>query len=141
MHPRHFLFLYLHIMKKCNVIRWVLLFTFHFSLFTPVFAQKDRKDLESQRKALEKQIKSTSDILAKTQQSKTKSVKQLKALNEQIRQRQELLASINAEIREVDQQASLQEKNKTVAERRIHDLESRMSVALRTAFQTLRACS
>ena len=129
MSPRHFLFPYLHIMKKCNVFKWALLFTFHLSLFTPIIAQKDRKDLESQRKQLESQIKSTTDILNKTQKNKTKSVNQLKALNEQIRQRQALLSSINAEIREVDKAADVQEKNKSMAEARIRDLEGRLSLA------------
>ena len=124
-------------MKKCNVFKWVFIFTFHLSLLTPltpVFCQKDRKDLESQRKQLESQIRSTTDILNKTQKNKTKSVNQLKALNEQIRQRQALLSSINAEIREVDRAADVQEKNKTVAEARIRDLEGRLSHALRTAY-------
>jgi septal ring factor EnvC (AmiA/AmiB activator) len=121
-------------MKKCNVIKAVWLFTFLFSLCAPTFGQKDRKDLESQRKALESQIKSTTDVLNKTQKNKTKSVNQLKALSEQIRQRQALLDNINAELREVNQQASLQEKNKLNAEARIRDLESRMAGALRTAY-------
>jgi len=97
-------------------------------------AQKDRKDLEAQRKALESQIKSTTDILAKTQKNKTKSLQQLKTLNAQIRQRQELLESINAELKHVDQEAAVQEKSKTEAELAIGQLESRLSHALRTSY-------
>ncbi len=121
-------------MKKSNVIRGFL-FTLPFLLWcVAAHAQKDRKDLEAQRKALESQIRSTTEVLEKTQKSKTKSLNQLKALNEQIRQRQELLASINEEIREVDRQAAIQEKNKVEAERHIVDLHDRLSHALRTAF-------
>ena len=121
-------------MKKNNVFKWCILLTFHFSLFTPVFSQKDRKDLETQRKALESQIKSTSDILAKTQKSKTKSLNQLKTLEAQIRQREELLRTIKDEIHQVDQQANLQQKSKKEAESNIKELESRLSFALRSAY-------
>ncbi|HJW28066.1 MAG TPA: hypothetical protein VJ508_02325, partial [Saprospiraceae bacterium] len=121
-------------MKRNNALRIGLLFIFSISLFTFSFGQKDRKDLESQRKALEAQIKSTSDILEKTQKNKTKSLSQLKALSAQIQQREALLRTINDEIKAVDQQTSMQVKIKTEAEHNIQDLESRLSIALRTAF-------
>lgn len=121
-------------MKKSNALRISFIFISLFSLFTFAFGQKDRKDLESQRKALENQIKSTSEILAKTQKNKNQSLSQLKTLNEQIRQRQELLNAINQEIREVDKQTSLQEKSKAAAEESIDALETRLSFALRTAY-------
>lgn len=134
MYPRNSLFPYLHIMKKYNVSGKVFFTLGLLFLSVFVFGQKDRKDLEAQRKALESQIKSTTDILQKTQKSKTKSLNQLKALNAQIRQRQELLDSINEELRQVDREATVQEKNKTEAEKAIDDLESRLSHALRTAY-------
>jgi septal ring factor EnvC (AmiA/AmiB activator) len=121
-------------MKKYNVSGKLFL-TLGFVFISLVCsAQKDRKDLEAQRKALESQIKSTSDILQKTQKNKTKSLEQLKALNAQIRQRQELLESINAELKQVDREAAQQEKNKTEAEKAINQLDSRLSNALRTAY-------
>ena len=134
MYPSNSLFPYLHIMKKYNVLWRGFLTIICMSLAVSLSAQKDRSDLEAQRKALESQIKSTTDILAKTQKSKTKSVNQLKALNAQIRQRQEMLDAINREIREVDKETALQEKNKTEAEMAIHQLENRLSMALRTAY-------
>ena len=99
-----------------------------------LFGQKDRNDLESQRKQLESQIKSTTEILQKTQKSKTKTVNQLKTLNAQIRQRQEMLEAINKELKEVDRETVLQEKNKTEAEKAMDQLESRLSYALRSAY-------
>jgi septal ring factor EnvC (AmiA/AmiB activator) len=121
-------------MKSSNVIRSFLILTFSFSFLTFSFSQKDRKDLESQRKALESQIKATSDILEKTQKNKNKSLSQLKTLQAQIKQREELLSTINAEIRAVDQQTKVQVKIKAEAEHDIKDYESRLSYALRTAF-------
>jgi septal ring factor EnvC (AmiA/AmiB activator) len=121
-------------MKKYNVSGKLFL-TLGFVFFSLICSgQKDRKDLEAQRKALESQIKSTSDILAKTQKNKTKSLQQLKTLNAQIRQRQELLESINTELKQVDREAAQQEKNKTEAEKAIHLLDTRLTNALRTAY-------
>ncbi|HZV44074.1 MAG TPA: hypothetical protein VFF90_06330, partial [Saprospiraceae bacterium] len=122
-------------MKNSNVLRPILLITLLFSLFTsPCFGQKDKKDLESQRKALEAQIKTTSEILEKTQKNKNKSLSQLKALEAQIKQREALLSTINQEIKAVDQQTSVQVKIKKEAEQDIRDYESRLSYALRTAY-------
>ena len=121
-------------MKKYNVSgRGVLTLSFLF-ISLLCMGQKDRSELESQRKALESQIKSTTDILAKTQKSKTKTVNQLKALNAQIRQRQELLESINQELKQVDQEAAQQEKNKEEAALAIRHLETRLDHALRAAY-------
>ena len=136
-------------MKSNNVKRSLLLFTLLFSwfdkrilillllttsLFTSSFSQKDKKDLEAQRKALEAQIKSTSEVLEKTQKNKNKSLSQLKTLNAQIKQREALLSTINSEIRVVDQQTNVQLKSKKEAEADISDYESRLSYALRSAF-------
>ncbi len=121
-------------MKRYNVYGRLLL-TLGFVFVTLIASgQKNRSDLEAQRKALESQIKSTTDILQKTQKSKTKTVNQLKTLNAQIRQRQELLESINEELKQVDQEAAEQERNKTEAALAIGQLETRLSHALRTAY-------
>ena len=110
-------------MKKYNVSGKLFLTLGFVFLSLICSGQKDRKDLEAQRKTLESQIKSTTDILAKTQKNKTKSLQQLKALNAQIRQRQELLESINNELKQVDKEAAVQEKNKTEAEKAINQLD------------------
>ena len=121
-------------MKKYNVSGKSFLTLVFIALTVSVFGQKDRTELEAQRKALESQIKSTTEILQKTQKSKTKTVNQLKALNAQISQRQELLESINRELKQVDQETAVQERNKTEAELAIRELESRLTNALQTAY-------
>jgi septal ring factor EnvC (AmiA/AmiB activator) len=122
-------------MKKYNVFRATHVIIIGL-LFISVhgFSQHSRDDLESQRKALEKQIKSTSEILEKTQKSKNKSLNQLKALNVQISQRQELLASINRELNMLDNEAAIQEKNKNEASKAITQLETRLNHALRMSY-------
>lgn len=120
-------------MKKFNGFGFLLIFLFALSAL-PADAQKDRKDLEAQRKALESQIKSTTDILHRTQKDKTKSLKQLKALEAQILQRQALLASINEELVELDRESVLQATQREAAETAIRQWDARLRVALRTAY-------
>jgi septal ring factor EnvC (AmiA/AmiB activator) len=121
-------------MKKYNVF---FRLTFLLSLLffsTLLSAQANRKELESQRKALEKQIKSTTEILQKTQKNKNKSLTQLKALNAQLNQRQELLASINKELTQVSRETEAHEKDKQAAIESIAQLETRLEHALRNAY-------
>lgn len=98
------------------------------------FGQKNRDDLEAQRKALESQIKSTSDILEKTQKNKTKSLKELKALNVQISQRQELLASINKELNTLKKESEVHEQSKNLALKSISQYEERLHHALQMSY-------
>jgi septal ring factor EnvC (AmiA/AmiB activator) len=121
-------------MKKCNVFLKGIISLCLSLLILQGYAQTSRKDLESQRKALETQIKNTSDILKKTQKSKSRSLTQLKTLQTQIAQRQELLNSINHELDRVTKEAEEQERNKNLAEKSISQLESRLTGALRTSY-------
>ena len=121
-------------MKNCNVSNRVWITACFLFLTYVAFSQKNREDLESQRKALEKQIKSTSEVLQKTQKSKTKSLNELKALNVQISQRQELLSSINKELDNLEEEATIQEKNKKEAAKAINQLEERLDHALRMSY-------
>lgn len=120
-------------MKKCNVLRIAFGLLFLGLAFLS-WGQSNRQELESQRKALEKQIKATSETLKKTQKGKTRSLSQLKALNTQMKQRQELLAAINRELNQVKEEAELQEKNTVQTSKAIAQLESRLEHALRNAY-------
>lgn len=134
MFRRNSLFPYLHIMKKYNVSIRVWITTGFLFLTIISFGQKNKETLEAQRKALESQIKSTSEILEKTQKSKTKSLNELKALNVQISQRQELLASINNELDKLKVEAAEQERNKNEAAKAITQRENRLNNALRMSY-------
>ncbi len=121
-------------MKKYNVSIRVWITTGFLFLTIISFGQKNKETLEAQRKALESQIKSTSEILEKTQKSKTKSLNELKALNVQISQRQELLASINNELDKLKVEAAEQERNKNEAAKAITQRENRLNNALRMSY-------
>ena len=133
MYPSNYLFPYLHIMKKCNAyIRPAVTLCILFSAF--ILSAQSKAELEAQRKALEKQIRSTTETLQKTEKTKSKTVSQLKVLNTQITQRQELLATINKELQHVSKEAEEQEKNTKEADSAIDQLEARLQYALRTAY-------
>ncbi len=121
-------------MRKYNVSEKYCLTLALLFLSLLCFGQKERSDLEAERKALEQQIKNTTSILEKTQKSKTQTVQQLNTLNAQIRQRQALLESINKELKLIAQDESLQEKKIKETASTIEQLETRLGGALQSAY-------
>lgn len=95
--------------------------TFLFSIFwclvllnTPAsFAQKQNKtDLENKKKQLQKEIEYTNKLLAETKKNKKRSLGDLVALNQKIKNREELIYTINSEINLLNKQIS--EKNTSI---------------------------
>ncbi len=121
-------------MKKYNVSeKYVLILGLLFlSLYS--FGQQERSDLEAERKALEQQIKNTTSILQKTQKNKTQTVNQLQTLNAQIRQREQLLNSIDKEIKLITKDESVQERKIKETAATIKQLEARLGHALQASY-------
>src|ERR1044072_481577 len=77
------------------------------------FAQRQtKKDLENQKKKIQKEIDYTNQLLAETKKSKKRSLTELVALNKKIAQREELIANINSQIGLLDQQ--IKENNESI---------------------------
>lgn len=77
------------------------------------FAQKQsKKDLENQKKKIQKEIDYTNELLAETKKNKKRSLTELVALNKKIQQREELIANINSQIGLLDQQ--IKENNESI---------------------------
>ena len=68
-----------------------------------VSAQNEREDLESQKKALQRKIQETQQILTQTSTQKTSSLGRLIALNKQIQTRGSLTNAIKGEVSLLDQ--------------------------------------
>ncbi|MBK6540366.1 MAG: peptidoglycan DD-metalloendopeptidase family protein [Flavobacteriales bacterium] len=64
---------------------------------------QDRKALEKKRDALDKQIRTTNTLLEQAQREQKSTQKQLVLLNEQLRARQELIATLGGEVHQVEQ--------------------------------------
>jgi septal ring factor EnvC (AmiA/AmiB activator) len=84
------------------------------TLFIPgAFAQKQtKKDLENKKKQLQKEIDYDNQLLAETKKNKKRSLTELVALNNKIKQREELIATINSQISLLDQQ--IKENNESI---------------------------
>ena len=67
-----------------------------------VFGQSEKEKLQKTKKQLEDEIRYTNDLLEKTKQSKQVSVEKLKILNQRIRTREALIATINKELSQID---------------------------------------
>ena len=68
-----------------------------------VSAQNERESLENQKKALQKKIQETQQILSQTSSQKTSSLGRLIALNKQIETRSSLTKAIQGEVSLLDQ--------------------------------------
>src|SRR5438034_986117 len=74
-----------------------LVFIFHISYFTFLFAQS-KKDLESKKEQLHKDIEFTNKLLEETKKIKSASLNHVVMLNKKISIREELIRTINGEI-------------------------------------------
>lgn len=86
-------------MRANKIIVYIAIF-----LFTiPAFSQS-KKALQEKKEKLENEIKYTNRILEKTKKNKEKSLGYLNALNKQLKNREELVQTLNIEIRLIDKQ-------------------------------------
>jgi murein hydrolase activator len=88
-----------------SVINRATLFIFLLTILTGLTAsaQNERENLENQKKALQKKIQETQQILSQTSSQKTSSLGRLFALNKQIETRSALTNAIKGEVTLLDQ--------------------------------------
>lgn len=95
--------------SRRNSLRWndprALLLLLFLPLLLTATAQS-RKELEKKRDQLDKQIKATSALLAAGEKEQKATQRQLELLQAQIRQRQELINTMNSEVFRVDKEIS-----------------------------------
>ncbi|MEI7491531.1 MAG: peptidoglycan DD-metalloendopeptidase family protein [Bacteroidota bacterium] len=73
-----------------------------FLLAIAAYAQVDKEKLQKTKKQLEDEIRYTTELLEKTKASKQVSMEKLKILNQRIRVREALIATINKELGQID---------------------------------------
>ncbi|MCX6280730.1 MAG: peptidoglycan DD-metalloendopeptidase family protein [Bacteroidetes bacterium] len=73
-----------------------------FMLVAGAFGQMDKEKLQKTKKQLEDEIRYTTELLEKTKASKQVSMEKLKILNQRIRSREALIATINKELGQID---------------------------------------
>ncbi|MGB3946771.1 MAG: peptidoglycan DD-metalloendopeptidase family protein [Bacteroidia bacterium] len=100
-------------MKNKKLLFYCLFFCFILTNSTVSLAQKQgRKELENKKKELQKEIEYTNQLLTETKKNKKLSLNQLVTLNKKISAREELISTINSEIRILNKQIS--EKNEAI---------------------------
>ena len=88
---------------KRLIKRIIIIFIFFFS--KAIFGQT-KEDLKRQKLALEQEINHTSDLLKKTQKNKNKSLNYLKVLEAQINNKEQLLITLDIEIKLLNKQVT-----------------------------------
>jgi len=92
-----------------------------FSLPNLLIAQSNKKELENRKNQLQKEINQANKLLEQTKKNKRLSLSQLVALNNKIAKREEMIATINSELKELSTQIEGNEKE-------IGKLESELSL-------------
>jgi len=85
-------------MNASNIFSWLAIFAISLVLPLALFAQKSRRVLEQEKVENLRRIGEAEKILEQTETEKAASVGQLRALDRQIRARQDLIKSISGEV-------------------------------------------
>lgn len=92
-------------MKKNNLLPFFVICFFTLLVSVPSFAQnKSKKYYENKKKVLQKEIRYTNELLGETKKNKRHSLNQLVTLNKKISVREELISTINFELRILNRQ-------------------------------------
>ncbi len=92
-------------MKKSKSLFYSLLLCLALMNTGILFAQKQtKKELENKKKQLQQEIDNTNQLLLETKKNKKLSLNQLVMINKKISAREELIATINGEIGDLDKQ-------------------------------------
>ncbi|MDR2498494.1 MAG: peptidoglycan DD-metalloendopeptidase family protein [Tannerellaceae bacterium] len=89
------------------------------------------KELESQRKAVEKEIETTTSLLAETKESAQRSLARLNLLSAQITQRKQMIELLNREITATENDIAETRHTIAVLEKDLHEKQERYGNSLR----------
>lgn len=96
---------------------------------------QDSKVLESKREVIESQIDLTNQILEKTLRNKTSTIHDYKAIQSQIKNRQDLISTIRAELDSTETYLKQTSKDVTQLETNVNELETKYGQVLRAAYR------
>lgn len=103
----------LFIKKRSRHFSFILVWFSALLITSTCFAQKQSKEyLEGKKKQLQSEIQYTNELLGETKKNKRLSLNQLVTLNKKISVREELISTINSEIRSLNRQ--INENNRVI---------------------------
>lgn len=100
------------IQEQTTRVNKKLIFVFLLAALCPFLslAQKNKKAMEQKKSKLRQEINTTNELLRETKNSKKKTMGEVAILNTKISIRQELIATINTEIRQLNGQITAKQK-------------------------------
>ena len=109
-------------------------------LFTAtVFSQatKDKEKLQRTKQQLEEEIRSTTDLLERTQKNKQTSIQKMQLLAKQIRSREALINTINRELNDVEVKISVENLQIDKMSKQLQSLKSEYARMIYFAYRTM----
>lgn len=104
----------------------------------PVYSQGGSKEkLQQKKKQLEQEIRTTMEMLDKTQKSKQLSVNQVKILRRQIQTREKLIRAINDELFDMEVQLTWEKQQIDRLQSQLQQLKSEYARMIRHAWRTM----
>lgn len=100
-----------------------------------ILHSQNSKVLESKREVIEKQIDLTNQILEKTKRNKTSTIHDFKAIQSQIKNRQNLISNIRSELDSTETFIKDSKTNIDLLENNVNSLESKYNQVLRAAYR------
>ncbi|MDR2533804.1 MAG: peptidoglycan DD-metalloendopeptidase family protein [Tannerellaceae bacterium] len=110
-----------------------LLLIIYITITTLCHAQQSAqvRELENQRKTIEKEIETTSELLEQTRESAQRSLARLNLLSAQIEQRKQMITILNREINVTDRDIADTRRDIAVIEKEINSKRERYAASLR----------
>lgn len=103
---------------------------------TTVFAQKNRKQLEEQQNAINKEIEYKNKLLKETRQNSRSALNELAILRQKIADRELLISTIQAEIRLIDNQIANKEQEIAGLQHQLETLKSEYAEMIKQVYRT-----
>lgn len=106
-----------------------------FTILSTQLVGQDSEVLQSKRKVIEGQINLTNEILEKTQRNKTSTIHDYKAIQSQIKNRQELITNLQADLDSTEMFINQTSGDVQQLESNLVELESKYGQVLRAAYR------
>jgi murein hydrolase activator len=118
--------------KKLLLLSAILLLP----VFYLLFAQSDKQALQSKKQKLESEIKITNQQLSQTQKDKKNYINQLYLINKKIKQREELIQTIDEEVDDLDGQLASINDTISKLQNRIKDLKTEYAKLIYSTYRS-----
>jgi len=124
-----------HTFRKTWLVGLPLILILFLSLLA--FGQADKEKLQKTKRLLEDEIRYTTDLLEKTKASKQVSMEKLKILNQRIRSREALIATINRELSQIDMNIQVENVELDRMSKQLKALKSDYARMIYHAYRTM----